>query len=55
MTPMVFGQKHEIVWALIGEEMIWKSKIYKVSKDLNLHFNVCVPSICWKADKNFQP
>ena len=49
---IVVGHKHECVWAKIGSEMIWESKVEKllgINIDRKLSFDTHVTNICQKA------
>ena len=46
--------KHENVWAQIGDEKIWESnkqKVLGLQTDRNLHFNEYVSLLCEKTGK----
>ena len=54
---LVSGSKYEIVWAQIGDEIIWESnkqKLLGLQIDRNLNFNEYVSLLCKKAGKNSQ-
>ena len=50
---LVAGHKHEMVWAKIGDEIIWESndeQLLGINIDRNLNFDTHITNICKKAN-----
>ena len=50
---LVAGHKHEMDWAEIGDEIIWKSneeKLFGINVDRDLSFDTHIANICKKAN-----
>ena len=51
---LIFGYKHEKIWAKIGKTKIWetrKQNLLGVEIDSSLNFDLYVSSLCEKAGK----